>query len=199
MDSNLSYNTEPQANQRTQKHRLHVVSISKLITMTCLTWGLYIPYWSYCHWRLIRGQSGFALIPLLCGVFGSFLIYPLMKRAITYSKELDLTVEGTALGVTLRYWVPYLLFVSWQFWAPDQPEESQSLYNMFMLPLALLVMSVTLTLVALVQIQQAANAYEGDPTGLRNAQITWANGLWIIISWSPSAALLALISHYANH
>ena len=189
--------TSPTASP-SKKTQLYVISISKLLTMTCLTWGLYIPYWSYRHWRLIQGKSRFSATPLLCGIFGSFLIYPLMKKVIRYSNDANLIVDGTALGVTLKYWVPYLLFAGWQLWAPDKPDESASLYLMFMLPLALLVMCGTLTLVALLQIQQAANIYEGDPVALKNSRITFANWLWIIISWTPFASLLGLISHYAN-
>ena len=43
--------------------------------------GLYLYYWNYKHWLLIRGQRGFRLVPLLCTIFGAFTIYFLMKRS----------------------------------------------------------------------------------------------------------------------
>jgi hypothetical protein len=98
-----------------------------------------------------------------------FLFTP-NEKTLIHSNEANLTVDGTALTVTLKYWIPYRLLISWQFWASEQTDEILSTSIMFMMPLALLVVCWTLALVALVQIQQAANACEGDPMGLRSSR-----------------------------
>lgn len=189
---NLELQTVPRAGQC----RHHIISISKLAIMGTFSLGLYFAYWNYRHWLLIRGQSGFKLIPLLCTIFGGFTMYFLMKKIVVHSHEANQPVEGSALGVTLMYWVPSLMLFFWETTAAEHALVFLPLSIMILLPFILMLTRTTFLALSIVQIQQAANACEGDPFGLQNSQITWANVLWIIIVWIPLAALL---SYWVTH
>lgn len=89
MTSDQMHPRESLTTSPSKKTQLYVVSISKLIIMASLSMGLYLYYWNYRHWLLIRGQHGLRLIPLLCTIFGAFTIFFLMKknRRSLYSGE----------------------------------------------------------------------------------------------------------------
>lgn len=81
MTSDQNHRPESPITSHPQKPQLHVTSISKLIIMAPLSMGLYLYYWHYRHWLLIRGQHGLRLIPLLCTIFSALTIFFLMKKS----------------------------------------------------------------------------------------------------------------------
>ncbi|NIF18985.1 hypothetical protein F3J43_18495 [Pantoea sp. Cy-639] len=166
--------------------------------MGCLSLGFYFAYWNYRHWLLIRGQRGFKITPLLCTIFGGFTLYFLMRKIVARSRTKHLPVEGSALGVTLMYWIPSLLLLSWELWDPVPSVDGLPFSIILITPLLLSVAYTAFFSVVLIQIQQAANACAGDPLGLQNAQITWTNVLWIVISWIPCAGLIGYVSTYES-
>ena len=175
----------------TEKTQLHVVSLSKFVIVGVLSLGLYIAYCNYRHWLYLRGQSGLKLVPLLCATFSGFTMYWLMKNIIARSRVANQWVEGTALNVTLMWWLPTLATMSWRFWIPERFIEILPLTVAFMTPIIFIITNILFATVSLILIQQAANACEGDQLGLQNASITWANILWIVASWVPVAAACA--------
>jgi len=178
-----------------EKHnnQLYVVSISKLIIMSASSMGLYLVYWSYRHWLLIRGQRGLKLFPLLCAIFSALTMYSLMKKIIARCHEVKQPVEGTALGVTLMYWLPSLIIFGWDLGFDEHMANSLPLSVFIVISLMLPIIRITFIIVALVQMQQAANICEGDPHGLQNSKITWTNVMWLIICWIPFAALFGFL------
>lgn len=181
-------------NTRTQ---LYVTSISKFIIMGGLSAGLYLYYWNYKHWLLIRGQRGFKLIPLLCTIFGALTIYFLMKKIIDRCRQANQPVEGSAVGVTLMYCIPLLMLMCWEFSLSESYLANLPSSILIMAPIMLMLIYITFFVVAMIQIQQAVNVCEGDACGLQNSQITWANVMWLIACWMPMAALFGFLSGYA--
>lgn len=179
----------PHASRRTESTQLNIMSISKLLIMGCLSLGFYFTYWNYRHWLLIRGQPGFRLVPLLCTIFGGFTLYWLMKNIVARSREANVTVEGTALSITLMWWLPSLAIMGWGLWISELYIGSLPLSVAYLTPIMLVFTNLLFSTIALIQIQQAANACGGEPLGLQNSTITWANVLWVIISWVPIAAI----------
>jgi len=164
--------------------------------MGVLSLGLYIAYCNYRNWLHIRGQRGLKLIPLLCTLFGGFTLYWLMKSILARSSEANLSVEGTALGVTLMWWLPSLVALAWHLSVAEHVVASLPLAVIIFVEISLVMANVTFSMVALLQIQQAANTCEGDPLGLQNAQFTWMNAIWIVIGWLPVSAIF---SYAASH
>ncbi|MFK0312198.1 hypothetical protein ACIQUF_13250 [Pseudomonas sp. NPDC090233] len=114
-----------------------------------------------------------------------------MKNIIARSRVANQRVEGTALNVTLMWWLPTLATMSWRLWIPERFIEILFLTVAFMTPIIFFITNILFATVSLILIQQAANACEGDQLGLQNASITWANILWIVASWVPVAAASA--------
>ena len=152
-------------NTRTQ---LYVTSISKFIIMGGLSAGLYLYYWNYKHWLLIRGQRGFKLIPLLCTIFGALTIYFLMKKIIDRCRQANQPIEGNALGVTLMYCVPPLIMMAWEFSISETFVNALPLSILIMAPIMLMLIYVTFFVVAMIQVQQAVNVCEGDACDIEN-------------------------------
>lgn len=196
MNKTGTYSSEQQPSPYIESTQFHVTSISKLAIMGVSTLGLYIVYCNYRHWLHIRGQRGLKLIPLLCTLFGAFTMYWLMKNIVARSREANQPVEGTAIGVTLMWWVPSLMTLAWNLSIYDYLVNSLPVPAMFLIAIILVYANVTFTSVSLVRIQQAANACAGEPLGLQNSKITWVNVLWIMFAWLP---FTTFFSHTAFH
>jgi len=165
--------------------------------MASLSMGLYLYYWHYRHWLLIRGQHGLRLIPLLCTIFGAFTIFFLMKKIVARCTQANQPVEGSAIGVTLMLYTPILLIACWEFYVSEKFFDSLPLSFFTMIPIILTLLYTTFFSVAMVQIQQSANVCEGDGCGFENSKPTWANVEWLIICWIPISALFGFISAYS--
>ncbi|AVD87896.1 MULTISPECIES: hypothetical protein [Pseudomonas] len=197
MNKPLTHNTEQQSHLPNDRTQFHVVSISKYAIMGVFTLGLYIAYCNYRHWLHIRGQRGLKLTPLLCTLFGGLTMYWLMKNIVARSREVNQSVEGTALGVTLMWWIPYLVTLSWDLFNPENFLNSLPLMVRFLMTITLVFAIATFGTVSLLRIQQAANACAGDPLGLQNSKITWVNIFWIMISWLPITAIFVYVAGHA--
>jgi hypothetical protein len=164
--------------------------------MASLSMGLYLYYWHYRHWLLIRGQHGLRLIPLLCTIFGAVTIYFLMKKIVARCTQANRPVEGSAVGVTLMFYAPILMIVGWEFYISEKLFDSLPLSAFTLIPIMLTLLYTTFFSVAMVQIQQSVNVCEGDACGFENSKITWANVLWLIVCWMPITALFGYLSAY---
>ncbi|RZI84281.1 MAG: hypothetical protein EOP15_17900 [Pseudomonas sp.] len=179
--------------------QFHVVSIPKLMIMLCMTFNIYSIYWYYRQWLLSRGQCGFKLVPLLCCIAGPLLVYPLMKRMASRSRELGLRLDCTPWSVTLMFWLPYVMLIVWAFSLAQHPDAEVSLSIVYLLPLILMSACSILPLTAIVQMQQAANLCEGDELGQQNSRLGLANCIWMVISWLPIAALMGVMVRLSDH
>ncbi|MBK4994799.1 hypothetical protein IAE39_002973 [Pseudomonas sp. S37] len=197
MSSDQKHHPESLTTSHSKNIQLYVISISKLIIMASLSMGLYLYYWNYRHWLLIRGQHGLRLIPLLCTIFGAFTIFFLMKKIVDRCHQTNRPIEGTALGVTLMYCIPPLLLMLWEFSLTESILANMPLSILIMAPIMLMLIYITFFVVAVIQVQQAVNVFEGDACGLKNSQITWTNVIWLIACWMPMAALFGFLSAYA--
>ena len=197
MTSDQKHHPESLTTSPPKKTQLYVISISKLIIMGSLSMGLYLYYWYYRHWLLIRGQHGFRLIPLFCTIFGALKIYFLMKKIVARCTQANRPVEGSALGVTLMFCAPILMITGWEFYISEKVFDSLPLSVFTTIPIILMLLYTTFFSVAMVQIQQSVNVYEDDACGFENSKITWTNVLWLIICWMPITALLGFLSAYA--
>lgn len=193
MGTAITHKLESRTHLPVEHSRLHVISLSKLAIMGIFSIGLYIAYWNYRHWLLIRGERGFKVIPLLCTIFGAITMYFLMKKIVMRSREANQPVEGSALGVTLMYWIPCLMVFTWDIALAEHALESLPLLIVILASLILPIIRITFLALSILQIQQTANVCEGDPLGLQNSQITWANVLWIVIVWISAGAILSYL------
>ncbi|WP_256214916.1 hypothetical protein [Pseudomonas sp. LAIL14HWK12:I7] len=197
MTSAQKHHPESPTTSHPQETQLYIISISKLIIMAFLSMGLYLYYWHYRHWLLIRGQHGLRLIPLLCTIFGAVTIYFLMKKIVARCTQANRPVEGSAVGVTLMLYAPILMIVGWEFYISEKLFDSLPLSAFTLIPIMLTLLYTTFFSVAMVQIQQSVNVCEGDACGFENSKITWANVLWLIVCWMPITALFGYLSAYA--
>ncbi|MGE8306614.1 MAG: hypothetical protein ACN6PW_19390 [Pseudomonas kermanshahensis] len=196
MTSAQKHHPESPTTSHPQETQLYIISISKLIIMASLSMGLYLYYWYYRHWLLIRGQHGLRLIPLLCTIFGAVTIYFLMKKIVARCTQANRPVEGSAIGVTLMFYAPILMIVGWEFYISEKLFDSLPLSAFTLIPIMLTLLYTTFFSVAMVQIQQSVNVCEGDACGFENSKITWANVLWLIVCWMPITALFGYLSAY---
>jgi len=197
MTSAQKHHPESPTTSHPQETQLYIISISKLIIMASLSMGLYLYYWYYRHWLLIRGQHGLRLTPLLCTIFGAVTIYFLMKKIVARCSQANQPVEGSATGVTLMFYAPILMIVGWEFYISEKVFGSLPLSFFTIIPIMLTLLYTTFFSVAMVQIQQSVNVCEGDACGFENSKITWANILWLIVCWMPITALFGYLSAYA--
>jgi len=194
MTDRTIYNYNPDEYSPTKKTHFHIVSISKLPILGILSVGLYISYCHYRHWQHLRGKREFSIASLICVFFGAITMYWLMKGIVAKCRTAEQAVEGTALGVTLMWWVPMLVSGGWDYALADTLSGSLPVSITLALPIILVLTNVVLSAVAMIQIQQAANACEGDPLGLTNSAITWANLLWVPIALLPFTAMFGYLA-----
>ncbi|WP_317660344.1 hypothetical protein [Pseudomonas sp. KU43P] len=181
---------------KVETSQTHIVSIPKFLIMINLSVGAYLFYWYYRQWLLSRGQRGFKLIPLLCCLAGPLLIYPLLKKIMRQCEVRTQGLKCSPWKVTLMFWLPYAFTIAWHFSVPETPSSHLPLSITMLVQTILLAVCWSLPTVALIHVQQVANAGAGDTLGQHNAQITWANGLWIIASWMPIAALMGYVARF---
>lgn len=93
-------------------------------------------------------------------------------------------------------YAPILLIVGWEFYISEKVLSNLPLSFFTIIPIMLTLLYTTFFSVAMVQIQQAINIFEGDACGFENSKITWANVLWLIICWMPITALFGFLSAY---
>ena len=107
------------------------VSVSKLITLSLFTLGVYELFWFYKNWRLVREREHSRILPFWRAFFGIFFCYAMFKQVRdfpvqTVSNE-DLPAGALAAGwiITTLLWRlpdPYWLicFTSFVFMIPVQ-------------------------------------------------------------------------------
>jgi len=60
------------------------IPMSRLVTMSIFSFGLYQAYWIYKNWRFLKERNKLAIQPFWRGIFGVFFIHDLLKRIAAY-------------------------------------------------------------------------------------------------------------------
>lgn len=60
---------------------LFAVGTAKVFVMSLVTFGIYLLYWFYRHWSLIRARDRSDIMPFWRAFFSIFWVYSLFKRA----------------------------------------------------------------------------------------------------------------------
>ncbi|WP_431146424.1 hypothetical protein [Pseudomonas alvandae] len=170
--------------------KFYVVSRNKLILMSVLSSGFYLPYWHYRNWKAYRTATGEKVWPLIRAFLNIFFVYSLATKI-----QRQLNSSGGQYE-----WHPRLLalvimvvgiFVNSMVYLPI----SVKAY----LPISLFLM--VFSTLCLLRFQAAINHLEGDPEGRQNSRITLANGAWILVGcvvWFLLIYVNLLLSGYVS-
>jgi len=159
---------------------LYVVAPYKLLLLMVLTVGLYSVYWFYRNWKLLNVHHK-AYWPVPRAIFSIFFTHALFTEIDGLLRKRGIVHAWSPGGMATLYVVSAIA--------------SRVLDRVANMPgvNGLVSVAAFLTLVPIIaslySAQRAINAAEGDPQGLRNARITWANIAWMV----PGSLLLALI------
>lgn len=164
--------------------RFYVVSIRKLIYMTILTSGLYVPYWFYRNWATFRDATGVETIPLLRCIVPVLFVFPLVRCIDHYLKQSKIQHDWSPGLVGLTLWLVMVLSLVSLFLFPlptgdlrhDAFLTARHIFEMMLQLLA--------TLWVMCRIQKAVNVLEGDPQGASNSRSTRANNGWMMLGTS---------------
>lgn len=162
----------------------YVVSVRKLVIMMIGTFGFYFLYWNYRNWATYKRASGERVIPFLRAFFAIFFLYPLLRRVDRGFQTIGREYRWWPGLLTLGYLFAVVIYIAPEFvvpvrtWLGARPLENAAdlLLMMWVFPLSLF--AVQIWLVGLMQ--RAINTHECDPAGLGNAQLTFANGMWMV-------------------
>ncbi len=152
----------------------YVVSLRKLIILNFFTGGLYWFFWFLRNWDLYHRSRGRGLSMLPGVLWPELFVYVLLNRVDRH------------IRITGRYyaWSPWWLafgMVLMMLLSGTLELITVPIQNDGLLISASLLTGI-LYYVTLCRAQQAINYCERDPCGEGNAQLTWVNWLWIIIS-----------------
>lgn len=70
-----------------QKSSFYAVSISKLIIMSTLTFGLYDIYWAYKHWKMLEDRNGIHVLAAVRALFLRFFLWSLARHTSKLTKS----------------------------------------------------------------------------------------------------------------
>ncbi|MBB3342470.1 hypothetical protein [Luteimonas sp. RC10] len=151
----------------------YVVSATKFCVLFFVTFGLYVLYWFYVHWRRWGRTSNETVWPVPRAVFSIFFAHALARR-------IDQRLR--ALGI-VRAWSPALAATVYVVFQIGSTVASRLADRGIGVPITDIVSLLALVPIALsmLAMQRAANAACGDPDGAGNRRFTWANWVWIVI------------------
>lgn len=180
----------PEANVETSaahEQQYYVVRPSKFYLLSVLTINLYLVYWFYRNWRLIKERDKDTSWPPMRGLFFVFFTHSLMtdinEALKTAKKDYDWKPMFIATMVVVLTILANVLdrLAAQNIGSPITDLVGTAL--VFVVPLFLL------------QSQRAINVVCDDPEGKTNANYTLANWVWMVLGglvW-----LLALFGIYA--
>lgn len=82
---------------------LFAVGLVKLVLMTVATLGLYLVFWGYRHWSIIRTRTGQDLWPLVRGIFALFFFHLLVKEVNASAAERHVEGRLPVAALTIVY------------------------------------------------------------------------------------------------
>ena len=164
----------------------YLVGRRKFLLLYLFTLGVYQIYWFYRHWKHYRRYHHGSLWPIPRAIFAIFFTHALaghIDRALTRTGARH---RWSPMAVA-TYFVLFAIVsnildrLSWREVGSPYTDWASLL---MLLPLA----------AAMLAIQGAANAACGDPAGQRNARLTAANWIWLILGGAFWAlALLGIL------
>lgn len=171
------------AGQPRSQPPFHVVSTTKVVLLSIATFGLYSIYWFWRHWALHKLDRGLKLQPLLRALFAVFFAHAL-NREIDYRLQRDGIACAWRPGSWATAYVASVLLVRVISRTPDTVLPSNLCLGLLLIPL-------TVHIVALVQVQRAANLACGDAMALQNNRLTAGNWGWLALGGVAWLLILA--------
>ena len=151
----------------------YVVAPGKFLLLTILTFGIYLVYWFYRHWKSIKLRDQTSIWPIPRGLFYIFFTHSLFSDFDEKLKRDGLDYPwNPMMAATLVVFVTLLSNVTSQLASRGLIPVEYDFISFVLTPiLAWLVLPA----------QRAANVASGDPGGTGNSKLTGANWAWMII------------------
>lgn len=151
----------------------YVVGPGKFLALTILTMGLYLVYWFYRQWRMVKLREESNIWPIPRGLFYLFFTHSLFsdidKRLADSGSDYRWS-PGTS--ATLVVIVTVLSNILGRMSGENIGSPVTDIVSLAVVPaLAYLALPA----------QKAANAASGDDAGSSNANFTGANWVWMIL------------------
>lgn len=150
----------------------YVVTPRKFYWLSVLTLNLYLVYWFYRSWRLVKQRTGNSMMPALRGFFFIFFTHSLFTEIDQQIKSLGKSFVWNPGGLAT-----VVVFLAIMSNVLDRLS-SQSIGS----PLTDFVGIAMVPIIPafLLKAQEAINIACDDPTGASNGQFTLANWVWMI-------------------
>jgi hypothetical protein len=173
---NESIYAPPQADIEVQEYadgEYYVVAPGKFLALTILTMGLYLVYWFYRQWRMVKDRDQSDIWPIPRGLFYIFFTHSLYADINERLRNNRISYEwspgsSATLVVILTLLSNLLSRLSGENIGPPITD---------ILSIAIVPLLAYLAVPA----QKAANAASGDASGSGNATFTGANWVWMIL------------------
>jgi hypothetical protein len=164
----------------------YVVSPGKFLILTILTAGLYLAYWFYRQWRMVKARDESRIWPVPRGIFYLFFTHSLYADINDTLERRQVDFAWRHGATATRVVIVYLLS-SVSGWMSTRSIGSpvSDILSLALLPV--------LAFVAL-PAQKAANIASGDAPGAGNRRLTVANWAWMILG--GLALLLSFVNLY---
>ncbi len=165
----------------------YVVSPGKFFLLSFVTMNLYLVYWFYRNWRLVKLRTGESMWPPMRGIFYIFFTHSLFSRVNerieSNGKSFDWQPATIATLVVL---LTILANVLDRLAARSIGSPTTDLISIALVPVLPLLM---------LKAQRAINLASDDPDAKTNSSLTVFNWIWIVLG--GLAWLLVLFGVYA--
>lgn len=151
----------------------YIVGPTKFLLLSILTMGLYLVYWFYRHWKMIKLRDDSSIWPIPRGLFYIFFTHSLFsdidEKILRNRLEFNWSPGVTATLVVL---ISIASNIAGRLSAQNIGSPAMDFISVGLIPL--------LAFIALTA-QKAANVASGDPNGESNSKLTGANWAWLIL------------------
>lgn len=151
----------------------YIVGPGKFLLLTILTLGLYLVYWFYRHWKMIKLRDESTIWPIPRGLFYIFFTHSLFSDINEKLKRDGLDFQWSpGTSATLVVIVAIVSNVLGRLSGEGIGSPATDVLSIALIPvLAYLALPA----------QKAANVASGDPDGSSNSALTGANWAWMIL------------------
>lgn len=172
---------------------LFVISITKLITLFILTFGIYLLYWFWKHWQSIKITSGEKISPLFRAFFALFFVHALFRRMRSIISEHGPERKWYLESRSHAGWYVLLVMASWplNIWA-NSDYEINIIDFLALVPFFLI-------LIPLMPMQKLVNRLAGDPQGKQRTRYSGWDITFIVFGsfwWLMTSIGLLLTPYY---
>lgn len=150
----------------------YVVAPRKFYLLSVLTLNLYLVYWFYRSWRLVKQRTGNSMLPPLRGLFYIFFTHSLFTEIDQRIKSLGKSfVWNPGSLATVVVLLAIMSNVLDRLSAQNIGSPLTDFAGIAIVPIIP---------AFLLKAQEAINTACGDPAGAGNGQFTLANWIWMI-------------------